>query len=205
MSEKRSTTEESILKAATSEFLEKGYKGAWLRDISRKANVTTGALYGYFRNKEELFGAIVGECYQGIQDMYSDALSHFALLPPERQVEEMQDLCIDYMKRLCDYMYLHHDEFKLILCHSENTEYCNLEARMAHMNQEATARFRADANMAGSNLGELPPFVEHILTTGLFSMFFELVIHDIPREDADEYIEYLVRFYVAGYARVMGF
>ena len=63
MSEAEQTTLHLILSAAMQEFLEKGYKSASLRNIVKTAGVTTGALYGYYDSKEDLFEALVGEHY----------------------------------------------------------------------------------------------------------------------------------------------
>ena len=49
------TTLERIHQAAKREFLEKGYKGASLRNIVRSLSMTTGAFYGYYKIKEQLF------------------------------------------------------------------------------------------------------------------------------------------------------
>ena len=57
------TTLENIHRAAKAEFLEKGYKDASLRNIVKSVGMTTGAFYGYYKSKEELFEAIVGEHY----------------------------------------------------------------------------------------------------------------------------------------------
>ena len=47
MSEAEKTTLELIHQAAREEFLDKGFKSASLRNIVKKAGVTTGAFYGY--------------------------------------------------------------------------------------------------------------------------------------------------------------
>ena len=60
------TTLENIHRAAKAEFLEKGYKDASLRNIVKSVGMTTGAFYGYYKSKEELFEAIVGEHYEYI-------------------------------------------------------------------------------------------------------------------------------------------
>ena len=57
MEEKMSATLESIQRAAMQEFLDKGFQGASLRQIVKNAGVTTGAFYGYYASKEELFEA----------------------------------------------------------------------------------------------------------------------------------------------------
>ena len=59
MEEKSTATLENIQEAALTEFLDKGFLGASLRQIVKNAGVTTGAFYGYFPNKEALFAAIV--------------------------------------------------------------------------------------------------------------------------------------------------
>ena len=60
MNETETTTLDLILSAAMQEFLEKGFKSASLRNIVKKAGVTTGAFYGYYDSKEALFEALVG-------------------------------------------------------------------------------------------------------------------------------------------------
>ena len=44
-----------LIEAAKKEFLEKGYNKASLRTICNKAGMTTGALYFFFDNKEDLY------------------------------------------------------------------------------------------------------------------------------------------------------
>ena len=50
MSNEEKTTLQMILSAAIQEFLEKGFTSASLRNIAKKAGVTSGALYGYYWN-----------------------------------------------------------------------------------------------------------------------------------------------------------
>ncbi len=47
-------------------FLAKGFRSASLRSIVKEAGVTTGAFYGYYKSKEDLFRALVGEPAQNI-------------------------------------------------------------------------------------------------------------------------------------------
>ena len=54
-------TIKNINEAALKEFISNGYKNASLRSIAREAGVTTGAFYGYYKSKAEVFDGIVGE------------------------------------------------------------------------------------------------------------------------------------------------
>jgi AcrR family transcriptional regulator len=48
---------EEILAAAVDEFLEKGYEGASVDSIARRAGLTKGGIYHHFRSKEEILFA----------------------------------------------------------------------------------------------------------------------------------------------------
>ena len=48
-------TREKLLEGAMAEFSENGYMKASLRKICADAGVTTGALYFFFKNKNDLF------------------------------------------------------------------------------------------------------------------------------------------------------
>jgi len=51
---KASQTKQSIRKSAKKLFVERGYKGTTVRDIASHAGVTTGALYAYYKGKDEI-------------------------------------------------------------------------------------------------------------------------------------------------------
>lgn len=50
---------EQITRAALSAFAEKGYDATRVTDVARRAGVSKGLLYLYFRTKEELFKAVI--------------------------------------------------------------------------------------------------------------------------------------------------
>ena len=46
--------------------------------------------------------------------------------------------------------------------------------------------------------------LEHILITGMFNTFFELIIHEMPLEEAKHYLKEMRAFYTAGWMKIMG-
>jgi AcrR family transcriptional regulator len=56
--DKRDRTRAKLLEAARSLIREKGYERTTLEDIAEKAGMTTGAIYGNFKNRDELFIAL---------------------------------------------------------------------------------------------------------------------------------------------------
>ena len=67
-------TKNKLLISAREEFIEKGYLKASLRNICKNAGVTTGALYFFFQDKEDLFDAVVSKAVNGIWKIMQ---SHF--------------------------------------------------------------------------------------------------------------------------------
>lgn len=58
-SDKSRATRESLVELAAQMFAERGYAETSIRDISRRADVTSGAIYGHFRNKADLLAAAI--------------------------------------------------------------------------------------------------------------------------------------------------
>jgi AcrR family transcriptional regulator len=56
--DKRERTRTALLEAARALVLEKGYERTTLEEVAQRAGMTTGAIYGNFRNRDELFIAL---------------------------------------------------------------------------------------------------------------------------------------------------
>jgi len=63
---KRARTRAALIEAAAAVIGEKGYDRASLEEIAARAGMTRGAVYGNFKNKEELFLAIIATRWQPI-------------------------------------------------------------------------------------------------------------------------------------------
>lgn len=197
-------TKEAILAAGKKEFLQKGFRAASLRNIVREAGVTTGAFYGYYASKEALFKALVETPAKTFMGRFQAAQEQFSNLPPEEQPAQMGEISGSCMDWMVDYIYDNYDAFKLILCCAEGTEYENFIHRMAEVEIEATHRFVDVLRRMGHRVKEIDRQLEHILVSGLFSGFFEMVIHDMPKAQSVEYVKELRAFYTAGWKEIMG-
>ncbi|MFR9193282.1 MAG: TetR/AcrR family transcriptional regulator [Anaerovoracaceae bacterium] len=198
------TTLERIHQAAKAEFLEKGYKDASLRNIVKSVGMTTGAFYGYYKSKEELFEALTGEHYRYLLDCFKKAQKDFADLPQEQQPEVLADFSGACMFEMLHYAYEHLEECKLILCCSEGTKFSGLIDEMVEIEAEATHSYQKVLEKLGRPSPKIDPALEHILITGMFHTFFELVVHEMPLNDAENYVKEMRAFYTAGWMKIMG-
>lgn len=61
--EQRKTANEKILHAAATCFAEKGYDACTLQDIAGRAGMSKGAIYVYYKSKEEIFRVLMDVQY----------------------------------------------------------------------------------------------------------------------------------------------
>ena len=201
MEEKISATLESIQQAAMQEFLDKGFQGASLRQIVKNAGVTTGAFYGYFSSKEALFNALVEPHAAALMGKFMESQTSFAELPEEQQPSHMGVESRTYLDWMVDYICQHREPVKLLLTRSEGTSYEHFVHNMVEVEVEYTLQYMEVLRRLGKDIPELDKSLCHIIASGMMSGIFEIVVHDMPREqDVDQ----LRDFYTAGWLKLMG-
>lgn len=204
MEEKLKDTLEKIQQAALAEFLDKGFLGASLRQIVKNAGVTTGAFYGYFSSKEALFNSIVEPHAAAIMGRFMEAQTVFADLPEDEQGAHMGVESGNYIAWMVGYICQHRAPVKLLLCCAEGTGYENFIHTMVEVEVEFTFRFMEAQRRIGRNIPQISQSLCHIIASGMFSGVFEIVIHDMPYEQALRDVEQLQAFYTAGWSKLMG-
>ena len=198
MEEKSTATLEKIQEAALAEFLDKGFQGASLRQIVKNAGVTTGAFYGYFSSKEALFNALVEPHAAALMGKFMEAQTSFAELPEEQQPDHMgveSSRCVHWM---VDYICQHREPVKLLLTRAEGTSYEHFVHNMVEVEVESTLRYMEVLRHLGRDVPELSR------SLWMFSGLFEIVVHDMPREQALRDVDHLRDFYTAGWLKLMG-
>lgn len=109
---------QAILQAARREFSGRGFKDASMRGIARRAGVGLSNIYNYFRNKDELYRAVVipaqEELFDFIARQHTEDKVALNRLSPFGHDETVIDRYIDLIDR-------YRTELKLLLCHSEGS------------------------------------------------------------------------------------
>ncbi|WP_321888489.1 TetR family transcriptional regulator [Paraburkholderia bannensis] len=83
------STRAALLDAAESVFYERGFAGATLDEIARRAGVTRGALYGHFDNKLAMLDALFADAALPL-DPFAVKLGACRDHPVERLIEEIK-------------------------------------------------------------------------------------------------------------------
>jgi AcrR family transcriptional regulator len=70
---------EHILSAARAVFIELGLEAVSMREIAKRAGYTAGAIYSYFASKEEIYGALLAESLERLNDFVNLAAEDVAV------------------------------------------------------------------------------------------------------------------------------
>ena len=107
------------------------------------------------------------------------------------------------IKWMTEYIYDNFDRFKLIFCCSDGTLYENFLHNIVELEVESTQNFIEKMRRNGEIVPDIDRHLIHIITSGMFSGIAEIVIHDMPREDAYTYVGQLQEFYMAGWEKLI--
>ena len=69
---------------------------------------------------------------------------------------------------------------------------------------EYTLKYMDVLRRLGKEIPDLAPSLCHIIASGMFNGLFEIVVHDMPREQAHQYMSQFRTFYTAGWLKLMG-
>lgn len=193
---------EKVYECAKAEFLSKGFKDASLRTIALAAGTSTGSIYTRFHNKEGLFHAIVFPVVEELKTWFVNIQEVFHQKDADYQKQNMSEYSGEEAEELVSYIYDHYDIFKLLLECSEGTEFSDFLNQLVEIEMEYTVKYMDCTGDDAIRKGNISPDFLHIVTSAYFSGIFEIVRHDMKREDGMLYARQLREFYYAGFAKI---
>lgn len=196
-------TREKLTECARQEFLEKGYMKASLRSICKKAGVTTGALYFFFQNKEDLLSAVVEEALGGLTQMIH---AHFSMeLATDAKTALTGDASEDIgaAREIVHYLYQHYDIVLILLTKSQGSVYETVTDRFADVLERHYDKL---TEQISARLGAPKPdkYILHWTAHMQIDAFVHLLTHERDEAKALKYIEQIVSYLVAGWAGAFG-
>ncbi len=182
---------------AKKEFLEKGYVDASLRTIAAEAMTTTGSIYSRYGGKEGLFSALVEPSANEFVGIFRSIQEKFCKIDPRKQAESMDEYTANGMKQLVEYIYSHLEEFHLLVDSSYGTKFQNFVEHLVEIETEYTYKF---IKVIGIEFKKsITKDFMHIMNKALFESFFEIVRHNMSKEEAVAYAIMLETYHSAGW------
>lgn len=192
-------TKAQLLKCAKEEFMEKGFAGASLRSICSKADVTTGALYFFFKDKDDLFCQVVGDLMERLEVLMQE---HFAV--EKEEMSGQQDVSHDErsdfesMARIVHELYTYRDEVLLVLTRSQGSSMEYVTDRLVDEMDEHNA-YICEAMCRANGVPMVEKKVVHWMAHSQIDMFIFMVTHIDNEAEAMRFAEKGVRYLLGGW------
>lgn len=117
----RELSRERILEAARHLFITKGYRAISMRSIGQHLGYSHGSLYYHFKEKAELFYAIVVKDFNHLGSLLNQAGSQ----PPDEGMSRLEQLLLEFIRFGVD----HHHQYEIMFMirDEELLAYCRAE------------------------------------------------------------------------------
>lgn len=198
-------TRELLLKVAKEEFLYKDFEKASMRTICKKANVTTGAAYFLFKDKNDMFCHLVDNEAKVILNHIVEIENENKIIRDDKKIslDSAIDINTLQIKGILKYMYDNFDVFVLLLCKSIGSSMENFYDRMV----ESFENLNRDYIMNKRDTGEIGVYFDenilHNLVSLQVSAIVEPIRHQLPREEALKQVDAIARFFYGGWNELM--
>lgn len=191
--------DEKILACAKEEFLEKGYTDASIRTIAQNAGVSTSTIYTRYSDKEGLFRFLVEPAANGLKELLRQSLNGFSTLTEREQNEKIMEYSDRGFEGVIAYIYEYFSEFKLLITRAPGNYYQDFLEGLVELDTGCTKKFLIQAGSKALAEGRITDGFLHVVSSAFYSGIFEVVIHDMPMEEAKKYINELRSFYGNGW------
>ena len=193
-------TKERLLISARAEFLEKGYQKASLRSICKNAGVTTGALYFFFQDKEDLFSNIVQPTIDRIQTIASKHVSQELMMLQNIPIADEDNVHDDYdaSEQILHMLYQNYDICQLILEKSQGSKYENIIDEFVDIFEEGQ---RALAMEQAKLYNVKPPedYIIHWVVHIEMDAYVHLLLHERDEKKALQYMGKILQYLQYGW------
>lgn len=196
-------TRERLLDSARSEFSEKGYTKASLRKICAGAGVTTGALYFFFRDKEDLFAAVVEPPLLALGQFLAE---HFQeereMLLPFMTYGHVSGDHDEFFAALIHHIYKNRGAFILLLTKSQGSRFERCVDEMAGVVEKNYLAVAAEMEKVLPNK-QVNAGMLHCLSYMVIDAFVRLITHEPDEGRALAVMSRVMDFLVGGWMDLM--
>jgi len=190
-------TKAKIIAAAKEEFSEYGFEKASLRRICSKAGCTTGAIYFFFKDKDELFGEIVNQVLIPVQHAVAEHIMDDKNSISQNFSDSDFEHEIALADKLVDILYTHRQESIMLLTKSAGSSLEKApDMIIAELEKEYGELATVYARQEGKKVDE---YMVHWLSHLHVEAYIHLVTHEEDVKAAKERTRKIMLFLVKGW------
>ena len=168
-----------IIESSKQEFLKHGYNKASLHTICKNANITTGALYTRYKNKDALFESLVKEVFDAALPIASNLSSLYMEAHKQRKPDLILEAIHQEQTLYQEILFDHYDACVLLFARCQGSEVERKLKQAMDQKAEATAAyFQSFSDQAAAFDGIA------LLLNAQFYFYKEVLDKGYPKEKA---------------------
>lgn len=191
---KKEKIKKRIENAAREDFLEYGFTNTSMRNIAKKAKISTSNIYNYFKSKDYLFYSLIDPIYKRIKNLLINLFEKERNMGEIAFFKQTSDLLAHPVSRIIKE---NAKELIILMDRSEGTKYEDFKENLIKTieNHFVESVVHMDKAM-NSNLKNR--FVMHIIANNFLEGLLELARHYKNDEWVDRNIELLIKYHING-------
>ena len=183
-----------LLAAAKKEFLEKGYEKSSLAAICKAAGVTTGALYKRYKGKEDLFSALVSETVREMEEYVSGIEKTDLESFSDQELYDSFSMLPQINRQWLRFLYDRREAFTLLIRCSSGSRYEHFHQTWTEKMNALDYKFYQEARRRGLAVREISTDELHVLTYGVWALFYEPFFLGLSWEQLERHAETIHQF-----------
>ena len=141
MTNRNHALDDGIVRAAYEEFLAYGYEKASLHKIAERAEVTTGAIYTRYKNKDALFVSLLQDFFAVLEQKSAPAAAEYERARQSGRTEDLLQAFAFEEKIYFDLLTEHSADCTLFFCRSDGSSAEVALREMMRVKTEQTVEF----------------------------------------------------------------
>lgn len=194
MALKDHSMDDKIIVAARKEFYEYGFAQASLRKIASYAEVTTGALYTRYKNKDELFEHLVSDILIVMGTYGKEVMEHYYKAQETKDISDFLEAVNFESEMYLNILFDYYEQSVLLFCRSDGSLVGKKLNQMIEDKVESTVTYMADYL---SNA--VDPNAVRLLMSAGFSTYRRLLETVKEKKDAKKAMKEVRDFFNAGW------
>ena len=195
------TTKELIVKVAKAEFIAHGYTNTTLRKVASKCNITATAIYRHFRDKEEIFQAVIRPFIEKLNKVSNEIEKTDYDLLFNNNVEQVWAFEED---RNIHFELLFTEDRPIInLVIKERREW--LKNILLESEYNSTMKYLNKMRELGYKLNDFDDLSYKAILDSYLEAYFHVLEMKLSKEDSFNICKTISEFYRVGFRNLLGF
>lgn len=195
-------TKSRLIQSAAAEFSEHGYQKSSLRRICSNAQVTTGALYFFFQDKDDLFRQIISPITNQVLSLMA---SHYDRELSASLPEILNDSSEDFQiaEELMEFYFRNSIICDILLNHRDHPAVCAFFDELTDMMDKQTEQLLRRSNLDLRFNAAFNSFTIHWFSHLQIDSFVTILSHHFDESRAKEQLKIQVSFLRGGFRHLL--